>query len=237
MEAASRPPPSSHRRRDPSRGEAPRTFVVDDHAVYRTGLIELLTTNAALSICGHADNYRRALRGIEETAPDLLVLDLTIPGGTGLDLIRVAHRARPALPIFVLSMHSNPAHAIRALSAGALGYAIKSDPSSEIISGIHRVLGGHLHVSSGFRGNLIFEALRADRAGTLSPVSRLSGRERDVLEALGRTPSIRETAARLSISPKTVETLCARIRHKLDLPDGKHLARFATDWTTLNEPA
>lgn len=205
-------------------------LIVDDHPIYRRGLVALVDTDPALSACAEASNLREALQMLRDHKPDAVIVDISLPGPDGLEVIKAMLAERPRLPILVVSMHHESVYAFRALRAGALGYVMKSDLSARVHDALHDVLHGRLHVSSAFRDQLIFKAIDADRSREFSPLDNLSQRETEVLELIGRGLGTRDIAASLGLSPKTVETHRARVKEKLRIGDSGELVRFAVEW-------
>lgn len=209
---------------------ASRILIVDDHPLYRRGLVALVDEDPSLSVCAEASNLREGLQMLRDQDPDAVIADISLPGPDGLEVIKAMLAERPRLPILVLSMHKESVYAFRALRAGALGYVMKSDVSARVHNALRDVLQGRLHVSPAFRDQLIFKALDAARTGESSPLDSLSQRETEVLELIGRGLGTKEIAATLGLSPKTVETHRTRVKVKLRLDDSGQLVRFAVDW-------
>jgi DNA-binding NarL/FixJ family response regulator len=205
-----------------------RILLVDDHAVVRRGLAQLIQDQLGYEICGQAEGVGEALELLESTNPDLVVIDLALKDGHGLDLIKdIASRDHPPR-MLVMSMHDEPAYAERALRAGAAGYLPKSEAVDQIVEAIRRVLGGEVYLTP--RMTTCF--LRSKRGGDAStaPEDVLSDRELQVFELLGSGLSSREISTRLMVSIKTVDTHREHIKIKLGLGSGNELVRQATLW-------
>jgi DNA-binding NarL/FixJ family response regulator len=212
-----------------------RVAIVEDHTLMREGLAQLVNSQPDMAVIVEAGDASSGLSGILQTQPDLALVDITLPGRNGLELVKDVVAQMPKLPILVVSMHDETLYAERALKAGAKGYLMKDSDKATIVSAIRRILAGGFYVSDKMAGE-IFSSF-AGKAGaktgentTGGSVSKLSDREFEVFEHLGAGLSTNEIAERLGISPKTVEVHRARIREKLDLPNGAALVRFAVRW-------
>lgn len=213
-----------------------RVLVVDDHAVVRKGISSLLAEEGAFSICGEAENAPQALEVMRQTAPDLALVDISLPGTNGIELTKAMLAERPKLPILVFSVHDESLYALRALRAGAKGYLMKTESVSEIISALRKVLAGEIYVSPRFGERLVFQAVQAPNGSVpTSPVDSLSDRELEVLHHLGKGHGTREIATNLNLSVKTIETHRAHIKEKLGAKDSDEMVRFALDWVALEE--
>jgi len=204
-----------------------RILLADDHAILRAGLKLLLDAQPDLEVIGEASNGARALSLAEELQPDLILLDLTMPGLSGLDILRQLKDAAPRSRILVLTMHDDESYLRQALALGAAGYVIKKAVDSELLNAIRAVMRGERYIHSAVMDKLLsVEVLPPLENGT-NPWDTLSRREADVLRlvALGYTNS--EIAERLAISAKTVETYRARGMEKLGLTTRAQLVRDA----------
>src|SRR3984885_11896627 len=163
-----------------------KILLVDDHPIFRHGLTELLDRQVDLVVCGHADSAPGALEQMRNLKPDLAILDITLRGTNGIELVKLMKAESPQLPILVLSMHDESLYALRALKAGALGYVMKAEALQHVINAVRRVLEGRIFVSPRFGEKLIFKAVHGSDTGSPSPVDRLSDRELEVLMMLGK---------------------------------------------------
>ncbi len=208
-----------------------RIFIVDDHPVFVRGISQLIENEAGLQIVGHAMSAPQALSQIEQLDPDLLLVDITIHGTNGIELMKSIKNIRPNLPALFLSMHDEGIYAERALRAGARGYVMKAAPLEKVVEAIYRVLDGGIYLSEPMSEQLLntFLTGRNEKAGATA-IARLSDRELEVFRALGEGRSTREIAESLHLSVKTVETHRAHIKDKLKIGTAADLMRAAAEW-------
>lgn len=209
---------------------AKRILIVDDHPVFRHGIGALISSASDLTVCGEADSAPTALEAVRKLNPDVVLLDISLTGTNGIELIKLIKAERPKLPILMLSMHDESLYALRSLRAGALGYVMKAEAMTHVLDALRTVLAGETYVSAGFKERLLHSAVQSTENGLGSPVDRLSDREMEVLTLLGRGASTREIAAQLHLSVKTIETHRAHIKEKLGFKDAAEVVRFAADW-------
>lgn len=207
-----------------------KVVVIDDHPIIRHGMSALINAEKDLEVCAEAETFRTGLDAVRLNQPDAVLLDLGLPDADGVELIKVLRREMPALAILVVSMHSESEYALRALRAGANGYIMKSDAASNVVTGLKKALKGELSLSPTFSERLIFQVIRAPANTGASPVERLTQREKEVLDLIGRGLGTRQVGQRLNISVKTVETHRGHLKEKLRLPTSGELTRFAMDW-------
>jgi DNA-binding NarL/FixJ family response regulator len=209
---------------------APRRIcLVDDHALVREGLRRLIEQEPDLVVCAEAADAEGALREIGLAQPDAVVVDLTLKGDSGLDLIKRL-QARPAPPpVLVLSMHEESHYAERALRAGALGYIMKRESSGKVIAALRKILGGELYVSAAIAAQAAEKFLRRS-SDPRSPLETLTDRELEVFRQIGDGKENRRIAEELHLSLKTVQTHCAHIKEKLGLENATALMREAVRW-------
>ena len=210
--------------------EKVRILIVDDHPIVREGLSSLINLEADLVVCGEAEDVEGARNAIEDSKPDLLLLDLSLPGISGFELIRQIKKREPRLPILVVSMHDEIFNAERALRAGAVGYLMKAEATEQVIIAIRRVLEGDVYVSEKIVPHMIRRLVAGDGTAETSPVERLSDREFEVFQLIGRGDTTRQIAEELHISVKTIETYRAKIKKKLGVKDATGLLRYAVNW-------
>ena len=212
-----------------------RVLIVDDHPIVREGLALLISTQTDLVVCGEADDVASACRSVDASPPDVVVVDISLPGGGGLDLIKRLKAHHPSVRILVSSIHEEGVYAERALRAGALGYINKREATRTLLDAIRRVRHGHIFLSEQMADRLLTRAVGGSEAvAESSSIDSLSDRELDVFESIGRGETKREIATRLHLSAKTVETYRERIRKKLGLESGTELTRRAMAWTMAN---
>src|SRR5258707_6007250 len=207
-----------------------RILLVDDHPIFRHGLEDLLKQQEDLTICGHADSAPAALDGMRHLRPDLAIVDVSINGANGIELVKQMKAEMPHLAILVLSMHDESLYALRALRAGALGYVMKAEALTYVLAALRKVLKREIYVSPEFSERLIFQAVQSADGGMGSPVDKLSDRELEVLELLGNGLGTKGIASELHLSVKTIETHRAHIKEKLGFKDASEMVRFPIDW-------
>lgn len=207
-----------------------RVLLVDDHPAIRRGIAALIGDEPDLTICGDASTAPAALEAMRQLNPDLAVIDISMPGTNGVELIKLMLAERPNLQILMLSMHDESIYALRALRAGAKGYVMKGEALECLLAGLRKVGDGEIYVSPKLGDRLIFKAIQSSAAGVASPVDKLSDRELEVLRLLGKGFGTRKIAEELSLSVKTVETHRAHIKDKLGFKEAGEMVRFAIDW-------
>ena len=213
-----------------------KILIVDDHPMMREGLRGVIGREPNLVVCGEAENARQAIEGVTKLAPDLVLMDITLPGKNGLELVKDLKALQPQLPILAISMHDESLYAERMLRAGASGYITKQQPSEELVRAIRQVLAGHLYMSPELSERLLrrFSGLPLK---IQSPVEVLTDREFEVFQLVGAGKSPKEIARQLHISGKTVDVHSAHIRQKLHLKTTAQLIRFAVQAEVFKIPA
>lgn len=204
--------------------------MVDDHTMLREGLQQLIDTQPDMCCSSTASNTQDALRYLEKSKPDLLAVDISMPGRNGLELIKDALALHPDLPILVISMHDESFYAQRVLKAGARGYVMKDADSATLLNAIRTVLQGGTYVSPAMSAQIMAAFSGRAAARTLDGVQCLSDREFEVFQLLGEGKSTEGIAETLNISPKTVEVHRAHIRDKLKVENGAAVVRYAVRW-------
>lgn len=200
-----------------------RVILADDHALLREGLRALLGANPAIAVVAEVGDGREALRRAEELKPDVLVMDVSMPGLNGIEAAELVRARCPQTQVVMLSMHSSTEHLFRALRAGALGYVLKESAATEVIAAVQAVHAGQRYLSPALR-DMMAEAPESDRA---SPLDSLSARERQVLQLVVEGKSSAAIARIVHLSPKTVETYRSRLMKKLGVADVPSLVKFA----------
>jgi DNA-binding NarL/FixJ family response regulator len=210
--------------------DAKRIVIVDDHPLFRKGLEQLIHSDAAFAVCGEAGNAPEAMDVIRKLDPDLAIVDLSLPGANGIELIKNVRAEFPKLPILVLSMHDESLYALRALRAGANGYVMKHEAMTNVVRAIHEVFSGRPYLSPAMAAQVITKFAKKPSEGESDAVERLSDRELEILERIGKGDDVHQIAKLLHLSPKTVETHRAHIKEKLQLKNAREVARFAVQW-------
>lgn len=208
-----------------------RVLLADDHAIVRTGLREILAVTGDITVAGEAANGQEVMAQLRGQDFDVAVLDMSMPGRSGIELIKQVKREKPKLRVLILSMHSEEQYAVRAFRAGASGYLTKESAADQLVAAIRRVAAGGAYVSSETAERLALGA--APNAGA-APHTLLSDREFQVFQMIARGTSVSEIARELSLSVKTVSTHKARIMEKLGIANQAQLIRYALEHNILD---
>lgn len=208
-----------------------RVLLVDDHPLVREGIVQWIQRSPDLEVTCQAESASQALALAEKAKPDLVLTDISLPGRSGLELIKDLHALQPELPVLVLSMHEESLYAARALRAGARGYVMKSAGGEQVVDSIRAALQGRIVVSPKIATLLLEEYAGTPAVASQSAVPRLTDREFEVLQLFGDAKTNREIASQLHLSPKTVETHRLHIMDKLKLTNAAELLRFALQFT------
>lgn len=214
--------------------EKKSVVIVEDHPVLCDGLKQLINSQPDLVCVGVGDDISSAKRLVEECNPDLMMLDLRLKGGDGLNLIKTLRIECPQVRVLVLSQYDELIFAERALRAGASGYIMKENTTDEVLRAVRKVLAGELYFSERVGEAIVQRTLREKPDDSRAGVERLSDREMQVFQLLGGAYSSREIAEQFQLSRKTIETHCEKIKHKLSLFTAAELKRFARQWVTEN---
>jgi DNA-binding NarL/FixJ family response regulator len=209
-----------------------RVLIVDDHPIVRQGLRRVMENEDDLMVCGEAESVRDARAAVKELNPDVMVADVSLKQGDGIELVRDVRAHHPHLPILVLSMHDETIYAERMLAAGANGYIMKQAASEQFLVAIRRVIDGGIYVSESIGNKMIQKFAAGGAYLSANPIDRLSNRELQILHMIGKGMSTRETAQSLNLSIKTVESHRQRIKRKLNLSTGTQLVQYAVNWFT-----
>lgn len=214
-----------------------RVFVVDDHPIVRQGLALMIDQEPDLVVCGAAEEAESALAAIAASRPDVLVLDISLPGPDGIDLLKTIRSLDPSLPVLVLSMHDETMYAERALRAGANGYIMKQEATENVLVALRRILRHELYLSERIASRMLRQIVSGGREAEQAPIARLSDRELEVFRLIGAGLGTRQIAEDLRISIKTVESYQAHIKEKLELQSSRDLVQRAIEWrmNELNE--
>jgi DNA-binding NarL/FixJ family response regulator len=205
-----------------------RILIVDDHPLVRTGFSQLIGDCPDLEVCGEAGDMAEALKQVDATSPDLAIIDLSLAGGSGLDLIERIRSRNKDILMLVASMHDETLYAERVLAAGARGYINKQEAQDSIIRAIRQVLGGKVYLSQQMTDRLLSGMVDAN--GEKRDIDSLSNRELQVFELIGEGVSSSQIAEQLNLSIKTIETHQAHIKKKLGLGSAHELNQRAIRW-------
>ena len=214
-------------RKSPMTGPGHKIILVDDHPVLREGLAKLINHEAGLSICGQYEDAARAFAAIPTLQPDLAIIDLSLKGSSGLELIKNSRASYPKLIILVLSMYDESLYAERSLRAGAAGYIMKQEASEKILSAIRQVLQGGIYLSEKMSSKLMHQLVGGKSQEAGSSMERLSDRELEIFGLIGQGMGTRKIAEQLHLSVKTVESHRSHIKEKLNLKDANELVHTA----------
>jgi DNA-binding NarL/FixJ family response regulator len=204
-----------------------KIFVVDDHPIVRQGLVQLICSERDLVVCGEGEDAYEALRAIRRTKPDLVLLDISLKGSDGIELLKELRAGGDDTHVLVLSMHDETLYADRSLRAGARGYIMKHEAPQVLLTAIRLVLKGEIYVSEKLRGTLLQRIIGRKMPVQSSPMERLTDRELEVFRLIGSGRTVRDIAEKLCLSPKTVEAHREHIKDKLNLDSSVELLRFA----------
>lgn len=218
-------------------GKRARVLLVDDHAVVRFGISQLINSQPDLEVCGEEEDASRALTAVEKLKPDLVIADLSLKDSSGLELIRNLKARHPGLPILVLSVHDESVYAEVAFRAGALGYLMKQEALDKVLEAVRRVLKGSVYVSDTMAVKLLQKQLQGPVRGQSAPEDLLSDREIEVFQLIGQWKSTRQIAQELHLSIKTIEYYREQIKRKLNLKSAAELTHHATTWFQRENPS
>ncbi|PIQ63633.1 MAG: DNA-binding response regulator [Bacteroidetes bacterium CG12_big_fil_rev_8_21_14_0_65_60_17] len=207
-----------------------RVVIVDDHPLMRKGLAMSLDAESDITVVGQASSAEEGMTMIEQLKPDVAAIDISLPGMSGLELVKQLHAIRPDVKTLVVSRHDESLYAERAIRAGARGYVMKLEAGEVIVKAVRRVTNGGIFVSEEINERLLLGMVSGHEALAQSPLDILSDRELEVFELTGRGSGTRDIAERLHLSVKTVESYRARIKVKLNLGSASELMQHAVQW-------
>lgn len=210
--------------------EMVRLLIVDDHPIVRRGLVGMINQEPGLKVVAEAENYHQALDTFKTHEIDLAIIDLTLEGLGGLELIKQLRVMYPKVPLLVLSMHDEMLYAERVLRAGARGYIMKQEGTDRLVTAIRTILKGEIYVSERVAARMVGKFVDGKRDAGSTPLDRLSDRELEVFELLGKGLGTRQVADRLCVSIKTIESHREHIKLKLQLKNATELIQHATQW-------
>lgn len=207
-----------------------RIVIVDDHPVFRLGLRELIQQEKDLVVCGEAEDTATAWNEIQRLKPDMVIVDLSLKGGDGINLIKEIGRHYSDLPVLVVSMHDENRFAERSLLAGAKGYIMKQETITSVVKAVRCILGGKIYLSEKLKDSVLTQFASGSRTVEKSSVDSLSDRELEVYRLIGLGSGTNEIAQQLNLSVKTIGSYRERIKEKLKLSSGNELVRNAIYW-------
>jgi len=210
--------------------EKSRVLIVDDHPLFREGMRQMIDRNPPLKVCGEAATPAAAMKAVEELEPDLVLVDISLDGGDGIELIKSLKAKYEDLPILVISMHNESLYAERALRAGALGYVMKSEAARTVKAAIFKVLGGDIFLSDKMSASVLSRMIHGKNEPPVSPVEQLSDRELQVFQMLGEGKSSRQIAEELELTIPTIHSFRNRIKEKLQFQNATELVVRANQW-------
>ena len=212
-------------------------FVVDDHPIVRQGLALLINQESDLAVCGEAEEMHSALSAIQVVIPDILIVDISLNGPDGLELLKNIRLTAPRLPVLILSMHDESIYAERALRAGANGYIMKQEATDKVLVALRRILNGEIYVSDRIANSMLRHYVRGVNPSEHSSISELTDRELEVFRLIGEGQGTRQIAKGLHLSVKTVESYQAHIKEKLSLRSARELVQHAVQWNVREKTA
>jgi DNA-binding NarL/FixJ family response regulator len=211
-------------------GQRNRIFIVDDHPIVRKGLAQLINQEPDMVVCGEAENAQNALELLKRIRPDLAIVDISLQGIDGIELIKKIKDRDINLPILVVSMHDESLFAERALKVGAKGYIMKQEAIEKMMEAIRKVIKGEVYVSERVSATIVKKFIDGKAESTRSPMEVLSNRELEVFQLIGQGFGTRQIAGELNVSIKTVESYRANIKEKLNLRNAAELIRHAVHY-------
>jgi DNA-binding NarL/FixJ family response regulator len=208
-----------------------RVLLVDDHPIVRQGLALLIDREPDLCVCGEAEGAHTAFHAITTLRPDIVVLDISLSGPDGLDVLKELRLKTSSLPVLILSMHDESIYAERAMRAGANGYIMKQEATEKVLIAIRRILQGDVYLSDRLTTAMLQHYVRGSSPAKLSPLVNLTDRELEVFRLIGEGHATRQIADELHLSVKTIESYQAHIKEKLALRNARELLQHAIEWT------
>lgn len=211
-----------------------RLLLVEDHPVTRQGLALLISTQSDMEVCGEASDGPEALRLISDRSPDLVIIDISLKSGSGIELIKQIRGRSTDVRMLVASAHDESIYAERSLRAGAHGYVNKAEDPEIVLEAIRQVLRGEIYLSSRMTDRVLRDRFNSTGDPVVSPVDRLSDRELEVFRLIGEGFTTKQIAQQLHLSPKTIDTHRDHIKRKLNVNSVVELTRQAVQWTLEN---
>ena len=221
----------SHVNRAPSHvATKKRIMVVDDHPIVRQGLALLINREPDMLVCGEAEEFMGAMHVLVSSRPDVLIVDISLTGPDGIDLLKNIRTTHPTLPVLILSMHDELIYAERALRAGANGYIMKQEATEKVLVALRRILNSEIYVSERIADRMLKNYITGSGSARESSLGDLSDRELEVFRLIGEGHGTRQIAEELHVSIKTVESYQAHIKEKLCLRSARELVQHAIQW-------
>ncbi len=211
-------------------GQRNKIFIVDDHPIVRKGLAQLINQEPDMVVCGEAENAQNALELLKRIRPDLAIVDISLQGIDGIELIKKIKDRDMNLPVLVVSMHDESLFAERALKVGAKGYIMKQEAIEKMMEAIRKVIKGEVYVSERVSATIVKKFIDGKAESARSPMEVLSNRELEVFQLIGQGFGTRQIAGELNVSIKTVESYRANIKEKLNLRNAAELIRHAVHY-------
>ena len=215
----------------PSLARKSRVLLVDDHPIVRQGLALLIDRETDLCVCGEAEGAHSAFHSIVTLRPDMVILDISLNGPDGLDVLKEIRTKTTSLPVLILSMHDESIYAERAMRAGANGYIMKQEATEKVLVAIRRILQGDVYLSDRLTNTMLQQYVRGASPAKGSPLVNLTDRELEVFRLIGEGHGTRQIAEELHLSVKTIESYQAHIKEKLALRNARELVQHAIEWT------
>lgn len=209
-----------------------RILIIEDHPLLRQGIAALINGEKDLMVCGEVNDAREAVAAVQKHNPDVVLLDLSLQGMSGIEVLKNLKVHFPKIVVLILSMHDEVMYAPRALRAGATGYVMKQESPENVIAAIRKVLAGEVSISAKMGTKMLNRFSGRNDGALSSPIDLLSDRELEVFSLLGQGNGTREIAEKLHLSVKTIESHRAHIKEKLDLENAAQLIRHAIQWVS-----
>lgn len=216
--------------------EKSRVYIVDDHTMFRDGLRQMINLEPDLMVVGDAPDAELALAEIRQLRPDLVIVDISLAGSSGIDLVKALKREFEDLAVIVVSMHDESLYGERALRAGAMGYIMKSEPAKTVLAALRKVLRGEVHISSKMASAVVVKFVQGAQEPPPSPLERLSDRELEVFRLLGQEKGTRQIAEAINVALPTVATFKNRIKEKLGMKNSTEMILYAIQWYRQEQP-
>jgi len=207
-----------------------RVLIVDDHPIFRAGVAQLINQEPDLTVCGEAEGAAEALEAVAKQKPDIALVDVTLKGRDGVELMKELKVRYPELPVLMLSMHDESLYAERALRAGARGYIMKQETTDKVLVALRRILGGGVYVSEQMGARMLNHFVGRQTPSAATALERLSDRELQVFRLIGRGCGTRQIAEELHLGLTTIESHRANIKRKLELKTATELVQHAVQW-------